>query len=33
VTQNHQLVVTGWYYWTVESPDGRVQIGKLAIIL
>ena len=33
VTQNHQLVVTGWYYWTVESPDGRVQIGKLVILL
>jgi len=33
VTQNHQLAVSGWYYWTVESPDGRVQIGKLAILL
>ncbi|MDH3892427.1 MAG: hypothetical protein OEV49_15245 [candidate division Zixibacteria bacterium] len=33
VTQNHQLVVSGWYYWTVESPDGRVQIGKLVILL
>jgi hypothetical protein len=33
VSQNRQLVVTGWYYWTVESPGGRVQIGKLAIIM
>lgn len=33
ITQNHQLIVSGWYYWTVESPDGNVQIGKLAIIL
>lgn len=33
VSQNRQLVVTGWYYWTVETPDGRVQMGKLAIIM
>jgi hypothetical protein len=32
VSQNRQLVVSGWYYWTVESPDGKVQMGKLAII-
>lgn len=33
VSQNRQLVVTGWYYWTVETPGGRVQMGKLAIIM
>jgi len=32
VNRNRQLVVSGWYYWTVESPDGRVQMGKLVII-
>lgn len=33
INRNRQLVMTGWYYWTVESPDGKVQIGKLAIIM
>jgi hypothetical protein len=33
ITRNTQLVVSGLYYWTVESPDGRTQVGKLAIIL
>ena len=32
ITRNRQLLVTGLYYWTVESSDGRVQIGKLAVI-
>ncbi len=33
ITRNTQLVVSGLYYWTVESPDGNVQIGKLVIIM
>jgi hypothetical protein len=33
ITRNHQLVVSGIYYWTVEDQDGNVQIGKLAIVL
>jgi hypothetical protein len=32
ITHNRQMVVTGLYYWIVESPDGKSQIGKLAII-
>lgn len=32
ITRNYQAVVSGLYYWTVESPDGQTQIGKLAII-
>ena len=33
ITRNTQLVVSGLYYWTVESEDGQVQIGKLVIIM
>jgi hypothetical protein len=33
INRNHQLVVSGLYYWTVESPDGQTQIGKLVIIM
>jgi hypothetical protein len=33
ITRNTQLVVSGLYYWTVESSDGRTQVGKLAIIM
>jgi len=33
ITRNYQAVVSGLYYWTVESPDGQTQIGKLAIIM
>jgi hypothetical protein len=33
ITRNTQIVVSGLYYWTVETPDGRTQIGKVAIIL
>jgi hypothetical protein len=33
ITRNHQLVVSGIYYWAVEDPNGNAQIGKLAIIL
>jgi len=31
ITRNTQMVVSGLYYWVVESSD-RTQIGKLAII-
>ncbi len=33
ITRNTQLVVSGLYYWVVESPDGKTQIGKVAIIM
>ncbi len=33
ITRNRQLVVSGTYYWTVETPNGDTQIGKLVIIL
>lgn len=33
ITRNTQLAVSGLYYWTVESPDGSVQIGKLVLIM
>ncbi|MCK4461655.1 MAG: hypothetical protein KAW46_07605 [candidate division Zixibacteria bacterium] len=33
ITRNTQMVVTGLYYWTVESNSGEVQIGKLAVIM
>jgi hypothetical protein len=33
ITRNTQLVVSGIYYWTVEEPDGKVQMGKLVIIM
>ncbi|MFH1688229.1 MAG: hypothetical protein ABIE70_12005 [bacterium] len=32
ITRNHQLAVSGLYYWTVESPYGATQIGKLVIV-
>jgi len=31
ISRNTQAVVSGLYYWVVESP-GRTQIGKLVII-
>jgi hypothetical protein len=31
ITRNSQTVVSGLYYWVVESSD-RIQIGKVAII-
>ncbi len=31
ITRNTQAVVSGLYYWVVESDD-RIQIGKVAII-
>ncbi|MFH1687506.1 MAG: hypothetical protein ABIE70_08300 [bacterium] len=33
ITRNTQLVVPGLYYWTVETPYGETQIGKLVIIM
>ncbi len=33
ITRNTQMVVSGFYYWTVEDEKGDVQIGKLAIIM
>lgn len=33
INRNYQRVVSGLYYWTVESPDGQTQIGKLAVIM
>ncbi|HWR82884.1 MAG TPA: hypothetical protein VN285_06260 [Candidatus Deferrimicrobium sp.] len=33
ITRNYQAVVSGLYYWTVHSPDGQTQIGKLVIIM
>jgi hypothetical protein len=32
ITRNTQALVSGIYYWTVESDDGRTQIGKLVVI-
>ena len=33
ITRNTQAIVSGIYYWTVEDPDGNVQVGKFVIIL
>jgi hypothetical protein len=33
ITRNTQIVVSGLYYWSVETPDGKTQVGKVAIIL
>ena len=33
ITRNTQLVVSGLYYWSVETPEGKTQIGKLVIIM
>jgi hypothetical protein len=33
ITRNTQLAVSGLYYWTVEVPNGKVQIGKLVLIM
>ncbi|RLB67800.1 MAG: hypothetical protein DRH04_07550, partial [Deltaproteobacteria bacterium] len=33
VSKNRQLVVSGIYYWTVEDNKGKVQMGKLVIIM
>ena len=33
ITRNTQLIVSGLYYWVVESEFGETQIGKLVIIM
>jgi len=33
VTRNVQMIVSGLYYWTVENEHGRVQIGKLVVLM
>ena len=33
ITRNTQMVVSGLYYWTVEFPNGEVQIGKFVVIM
>jgi hypothetical protein len=33
ITRNTQLAVSGLYYWTVQGSDGKVQIGKLVLIM
>ena len=33
ITRNTQLVVSGLYYWTVEDSNGKVQVGKFAIVM
>ncbi len=33
ITRNTQAVVSGLYYWTVESASGETQIGKLVILM
>ncbi|MFQ5608401.1 MAG: hypothetical protein ACE5GA_10670, partial [Candidatus Zixiibacteriota bacterium] len=33
ISRNILPVVSGIYYWTVETPDGRTQIGKLVLIM
>lgn len=33
ISRNLLPVVSGIYYWTVETPDGRSQIGKLVLIM
>ncbi len=33
ITRNTQMIVSGIYYWTVESEDGETQIGKFVVIM
>jgi hypothetical protein len=33
ITRNTEMVVSGLYYWVVESPDGATQIGKFVVIM
>ncbi|MCH9032285.1 MAG: hypothetical protein IIB00_08515 [candidate division Zixibacteria bacterium] len=33
ITRNTQLAVSGIYYYTVEEPNGNIQIGKFALIM
>ncbi len=32
INRNAQRIVSGLYYWVVETPGGQTQMGKLAII-
>jgi hypothetical protein len=32
INRNVQAIVSGLYYWSVESTDGSVQMGKLVVI-
>ncbi|KAA3633628.1 MAG: hypothetical protein DWP97_08810 [Calditrichaeota bacterium] len=33
ITRNTEMVVSGLYYWVVESENGKTEIGKLVIIM
>lgn len=33
ISRNTQPVVSGIYYWVVEEPDGKIQMGKLVLIM
>ncbi len=33
ISRNTQMIVSGLYYWTVEFPDGEVQVGKFVVIM
>ncbi|MBN4076180.1 hypothetical protein JYT16_00525 [Gemmatimonas aurantiaca] len=33
ITRNLQVPVSGIYYWIVQTPDGKQQIGKLVLIM
>lgn len=33
ITRNTQMITSGLYYWTVETPGGETQIGKLVVIM
>ena len=33
ISRNTQMVVSGLYYWVVETEDGSTQMGKLVIIM
>ncbi len=32
INRNRQIIVSGLYYWTVEEPNGNVQMGKFMVI-
>jgi len=33
ITRNTQMIVSGLYFWTIESLDGETQIGKFVVIM
>ncbi len=33
INRNRQIIVSGLYYWTVEDSSGKVQMGKLVVIM